>query len=245
MIDGLWSQIEVPAAEFDLDDVALAEVVDDRLRREDVQSEAGRQAAREDMEAYRAGLRSARRSRGAAVAAPHHGGVPQMIRSENPLAVGEMINHPPDGRAANVLGWPVDLNLFDRADDSAARAAPNAFALRPEGAPGPGAPCPHTVVMVTAHALKPGDELYLDYGCELLELEDIPVWFSPAALRGDAKETDAREAPALAIRDELHAWRVTFEEVNGRRPTRHDLLSDPVSSALFETFQKYRKLGDL
>lgn len=245
MIDGLWSQIEVPAAEFDIDDAALAEVVEERLRQEDVQSEAGRQSARADMEAYRGGLRSDLRSRGAVVAAPDHGGVPQKIRSVNQLAVGEMINHPPAGRAANVLGWPVDLNLFDGGDGRAARAAPNAFALRPEGAPEPGAPCPHTVVMVTAHALKPGDELYLDYGCEMLEVEDIPVWFTPAALRGDAKETDAREAPALAIRDELHAWRATFEEVNGRRPTRHDLLADPVSSALFATFQSYRKLGDL
>jgi len=247
MIDGLWSQIEVPASEFDIDDAELSEVVADRLRKEDVQSDAGRQAAREDMEAYRSGLRSDRRSCHATVSAPDHGGVPQRIRSQNPLAVGEMINHPPDGRPANVLGWPIDLNLFDKGDNWAAyaRVSPNAYALRPQGAPGPGAPCPYTVVMVTAHALKPGEELYMDYGCELLELEDIPVWFSPASLRGDAKETDAREAPALAIRDELHAWRVSFEEVHGRRPSRHDLLSDPVSSALFETFQKYRKLGDL
>mmetsp|Transcript_80114 Transcript_80114/g.248631 ORF Transcript_80114/g.248631 Transcript_80114/m.248631 type:complete len:258 (-) Transcript_80114:19-792(-) len=55
IIDGLWSQIEVPAAEFDIDDAALIDVVEERLRKEDVQSDAGRQAARNDMEAFRAG----------------------------------------------------------------------------------------------------------------------------------------------------------------------------------------------
>jgi len=93
--------------------------------------------------------------------------------------------------------------------------------------------------------LKPGDELWLDYGCELLPVEDIPVWFTPAGLRGNADEVDAKVAPAAAIRDELHAWRDGFEAIHFRKPTRHDMLGDPVSAALFETFQKYRKLGDL
>merc|ERR1719203_1299147 len=97
-----------------------------------------------------------------------------------------------------------------------ARSAPNAYALRPEGAPAPGAPCPYTVVMVAAHPLKPGDELYLDYGCELLELEDIPLWFTPASLRGEAKEMDARASPAAAIKEELLAWREGFERRYGR-----------------------------
>lgn len=246
MIDGLWSRIEIPRAEYDLDDGSLAAVVALRSAKENA-SEAGRKAAQEDMEAYRAGLQDARRSPAASAAAPAHGGVPGRVRGSNPLAVGEMINHPPEGRAANVLGWPVDLNLFDRGSqsDAYACAAPNAYALRPEGAPVPGAPCPYTVVMVAAEPLRPGDELWMDYGCELLEVADIPVWFTPASLRGDSKETDARASPAKAIQDELIAWREGFERLHGRKPSRHDLLTDPVSAALFETFQGYRKLGDL
>merc|ERR1712151_173059 len=158
-----------------------------------------------------------------------------------------MINHPPDGRSANVLGWPVDLNLFGEGTERNlhALAAPNTYALRPEGAAAPGAPCPYTVVMVTAQDLKPGDELYLDYGCELLPVEDIPVWFTPASLRGTFDEKDPRRAPAAAIQQELHAWRDSFEKANGRKPNRQDLLSDKVAAALFQTFQSYRKLGDL
>lgn len=247
LIDGLWSGMAVPAAEFELEEAALAAAVASRLEQEGVTSDAGRKAAQADLEAFCAGLRSERRGPAAAVRAPEHGGDRGRLRRANPLAVGEMINHPPDGRPANVLGWPVDLELFGRGAswEGYARAAPNSYGLRPEGTPAPGAPCPHTVVMVAAHALKPGDELWLDYGCELLEPEDIPVWFTPAALRGDARESGGTPSPAVAVRDELHAWRGHFEAVHGRKPSRADLLSDPAAAALFETFQKYRKLGDL
>lgn len=244
-IDGLWSSIEVPRADFDLDEAAFSAAANARVEAEGVDSDVGRQAVQDDLKAFCAGLIDERRIKGATVICPDHGGVASQVRSVNPLAVGEMINHPPYGRAANVVGWPVNLNIFSKGDNwaSYARAAPNSYALRPEGSPFPGAPCPYTVVMVTATAVKPGDELYLDYGCELLELADIPVWFTPAPLRGNAEEKST--SPAVAIRDELRAWRVQFETHNGRTPTRDDLASDRVASALFETFQKYRKLGDL
>ncbi|CAE8693121.1 unnamed protein product, partial [Polarella glacialis] len=237
LLDGLWSKFEVPPEEFDVDDATLEAAVAARCDKENVESDDIRKAARDDMEAFCAGLRSRR-----SAPSPEHGGEPQGLRRQNPLAVGEMINHPPVGRAANVLGWPVDLDL---SREGYAQVAPNTFALRPQGSAAPGAPSPYTVVMVAAHALKPGDELFLDYGSELLDVEDIPPWFTPAALRGDANEKDPRKSPALAIRDELRVWSKDFEARHGRTPTRHDLLADPVSTALFETFQKYRKLGDL
>jgi len=176
------------------------------------------------------------------VTAPNHGGNPERLRISNPLAVGEMINHPPAGKSANVVGWPVDLDLV-RKDRQL--HAPNTYALRPEGSQAPGAPCPFSVVLLASDTLRPGDELWLDYGCGLLEVEDIPVWFQPATLRGRVSEKDAQENPAFAIQDELHAWRDGFEKRFGRKPTRHDLVNDRVAAALFETFQKYRKLGDL
>jgi len=241
LIDGLWSGIQVPASEFDLDEEALSAVVAKRIEMENVTSDSVKNAVRADVEAYCAGLRNRRRTR-PKLDVPDHCGQPEKLRAQNPLAVGEMINHPPEGRPANVMGWPMDLDIFGKGYE---HLAPNTYALRPEGMPGPGAPCPHTVIMVAAHTLRPGDELYLDYGCELLELEDIPVWFAPAALRGDAVEKDPAKNPAIAVRDELHAWRQQFEARHGRKPTRHDLASDKVAAALFESFQKYRKLGDL
>lgn len=248
MIDGLWSNLEIPSAEFDVSDERLTEIVAGRIEQEDVTSEVGLQAVRDDMEAFRAGLCEERRSPTALVPAPDHRADTRRLRTQNAMAVGEMVNHPPDGRPANVLGWPVDLNLFGATPEERAAyasASPNTYGLRPAGAPAPGAPCPYTVVMVAAHTIKVGEELYLDYGMELLELEDIPVWFAPASLRGDAEETDPKKAPAIAIREELHAWREAFERTHGRKPTRNDLLTDPTSVSLFETFQKYRKLGDL
>jgi len=242
-IDGLWSGIEVPATEYALDDAAF----DAAVARLEIDHDVGRKAARRDVEEFCAGLTSELRSLCATVPSPDHGGDPHRLRSLNPLAVGEMINHPPSGRAANVLGWPVDLSLFGDGDDRVAyaRAAPNTYAVRPDGAPAPGAPCPYTVVLVAASPLKAGDELYLDYGCELLPVEDIPVWFTPAALRGNANELDSAASPAAAIQAELHAWKDSFEKTHGYKPSRHDLLADRVAAALFQTFQKYRKLGDL
>eukprot|EP00928_Gymnodinium_smaydae_P090841 TRINITY_DN74555_c0_g1_i1.p1 TRINITY_DN74555_c0_g1~~TRINITY_DN74555_c0_g1_i1.p1 ORF type:complete len:495 (+),score=109.38 TRINITY_DN74555_c0_g1_i1:154-1638(+) len=238
-IDGLWSSLEVPAAEYQLPDSAAMDAAVERMK---INGEEGQLAARADVEAFCEGLRG-RTSSPAPAPVPQHQGLPEEVRRLNPLAVGEMINHPPNGEAANVLGWPVDL---DFADAERARAAPNAYALRPEGAAAPGAPCPYTVVMVAARTLRPGDELYLDYGCELLPVEDIPVWFTPARLHGYAGDgLDTKENPATAIRDELHAWRDEFLRSRGRRANRHDLLADPVAAALFETFQGYRKLGDL
>lgn len=238
-IDGLWSGIEVPAAEYQLDDDALDAIVE----RLEIPNEVGRAAARDDVRQFREELLSSRRPSGseAEVLAPIHGGTPSHVRRLNPLAVGEMINHPPTDKTANVLGWPVDLNL---SRDEYARVAPNSYALRPEGAPAPGAPCPFTVVMVAAKTLKPGDELWLDYGCELLPVEDIPVWFTPASLRKELLE-GAGSSAAAEVLAELHAWRESFAAAHGRKATRHDLLADPAASALFHTFQKYRKLGDV
>lgn len=238
LIDGLWSGFEVPVTEYDLSAEAFQEALEVRMEREGVTSDKVRDAAQADLQAFCEGLRSgARRTN-----APVHAGMPERVRALNPLAVGEMINHPPNGSPANVMGWPVDLDLVGRGNEY---IAPNTFALRPEGEQRPGAPSSYTVVMVAAQTLHPGDELYLDYGCELLEPDEIPVWFAPATLRGDANAEDPRVAPALAIRDELHAWRRDFENSRGRKPTRHDMFSDEVAAALFETFQKYRKLGDL
>eukprot|EP00927_Polykrikos_kofoidii_P023331 TRINITY_DN21531_c0_g1_i1.p1 TRINITY_DN21531_c0_g1~~TRINITY_DN21531_c0_g1_i1.p1 ORF type:complete len:447 (+),score=68.95 TRINITY_DN21531_c0_g1_i1:80-1420(+) len=248
-IDGLWSSLEVPAAEFTLDDAAIEAAVR-RLEAEyDTTLDAeGRQQAYSDARAFCADLGGPERRGDAGVLIPDHGGDVERLRGQNPLAVGEMVNHPPDGRSANVVGWPIDLNLFgSKGEDRSAyaRAAPNTYALRSAGASAPGPPCPYTVAFVAATTLKPGDELYLDYGCELLPVEDIPVWFAPASLRGNRDEYDPATAPAAAIQAELQEWRATFEKQHHRRPTRHDMLGDPMSAALFETFQKYRKLGDL
>jgi len=244
MIDGLWSQIEVPSAEFDVSEDRLKDIVDARLEKEEAtDNETAREAATTDMKTFRAGLVCDSRQKNAAVAYPDHQGDVARIRSQNPHAVGEMVNHPPEGRTANVMGWPVDLDFSK--GEAYMRAAPNAYGLRPDGAASPGAPCPYTVVMVAAETLRPGDELWLDYGCELLEVDQIPIWFTPAALRGDANEKDPAANPALAIKDELQAWRTGFETRMGRKPNRQDMFADPVAAGLFETFQSYRKLGDL
>eukprot|EP00747_Dinoflagellata_sp_TGD_P209240 gnl/TRDRNA2_/TRDRNA2_82639_c0_seq1.p1 gnl/TRDRNA2_/TRDRNA2_82639_c0~~gnl/TRDRNA2_/TRDRNA2_82639_c0_seq1.p1 ORF type:complete len:468 (-),score=97.38 gnl/TRDRNA2_/TRDRNA2_82639_c0_seq1:58-1434(-) len=245
IIDGLWSGIEVSSAEISVatGDKATLEAAIDQT---DAADEAAREAARRDARTFCTELTSD--ARGISRGTPVHRGDVQQVRLVNPLAVGEMVNHPPPDRVANVVGWPVDLNLCGdgSSSDRAARArvAPNAFGLRPEGAPAPGAPCPHTVVFVAARPLRPGDELWLDYGCELLDVEDIPLWFTPAKLRGDVEADglgDPAASQAATIQAELHKWRSVFEATHGRKPNRNDLMADRVAAELFKAFQKARK----
>merc|ERR1711892_1061271 len=96
---------------------------------------AALEAARADAKAFCAGLNDSRRKSDSVVPVPDHAGNPDHIRRLNPLAVGEMINHPPAGRSANVVGWPVDLNLYGdfgsegATGDVYSRSVPNAYAV--------------------------------------------------------------------------------------------------------------------
>ena len=171
--------------------------------------------------------------------------------TENPYAFGHKINHPPPGKSANVIGWPYDFELGFLTKEMLPHV-PNWHGLTLSGGSTGGyVLSKHAIVLLAAETLKDGDELYLDYGFELSQTHP-PEWFTPATLRaGDteaAKTVDWEEYKSDTekrieeLQKMLMEWRTKFEETQGRKATREDIMNDNEARHLFSEFGRLRQL---
>ena len=121
------------------------------------------------------------------------------IRDDAFLSMGSKINHPPVGHDANVVGWPVTLDInadrgyatnSEKNDDSGGGGsmfAPCVFGIRGSQLGHGRVVCSNnSVLFVAVRDMEEGEELYLDY--KIVETAGgKPEWYSEAgALEYDA-----------------------------------------------------------
>jgi hypothetical protein len=62
-------------------------------------------------------------------------------------------------------------------------------------------------------------------------LDDVPV----------VQVQETRTEKATRLEKELKQWRESFEATHGRRPSRDDMMNDPLAKQLFTEFTALRK----